>query len=64
MDADTESRWFIDVREYQLLPALFRKLNQEWGPFSIDAFAPRVNCQMRPFWSQYNDPDTAGRDAL
>jgi hypothetical protein len=64
VDADTESRWFIDVREYQLLPALFRKLNQEWGPFSIDAFASRVNCQMRPFWSQYNDPDTAGRDAL
>ena len=64
VDADTESRWFIDVREYKLLPELFSKLNLQWGKFSIDAFASRVNCQMHPFWSQFNDPDTAGRDAL
>jgi hypothetical protein len=64
VDADTASRWFIDHSEYQLLPRLFSQLSSLYGPFSVDAFASRVNCQMRPFWSRWIDPDSAKRDAL
>jgi len=47
--ADTASRWWIDASEYQLLPALFRKVDLLYGPFTVDAFATRVNHQLKPF---------------
>ena len=65
VEADTASRWFINVGEYMLLRVLFQKLNSRYGPFTVDAFASRVNCQMQPFWSRWADPDSAGPpDAL
>ena len=62
--ADTASRWYIDHSEYQLLPDLFRKIDDRFGPFSVDAFASRANCQVRPFWSRWGDPEAAARDGL
>ena len=62
--ADTESRWEINPAEYMLLPWMFRALNQRWGPFTVDAFASRLNKQMLPFWSRYLDPDAHRQDAF
>lgn len=62
--ADTASRWWIDVSEYRLLPQLFQQLHHKWGPFTVDAFATRANCQLPKFWSRYPEPNTSGRDAF
>jgi hypothetical protein len=62
--ADTASRWWIDASEYQLLPALFRKVDLLYGPFTVDAFATRVNHQLKPFWSRWGDPESQAVDAL
>ena len=64
VDADTASRWLVDRAEFRLRPALFQSLDQRWGPFTVDAFASRLNRQMTPFWSRYADPDAAARDAF
>jgi hypothetical protein len=64
VEADTVSRWWIDVSEYKLTREIFLKLNSLWGPFTIDAFASRANKQIATFWSRHADPETAGRDAF
>jgi hypothetical protein len=60
--ADTASRWFLDLQEWQLQPRIFRRLHlhPDWGPFSVDAFASRVNTQLPRFWSRFADPDSEG----
>eukprot|EP01052_Picozoa_sp_SAG31_P075084 SAG31_NODE_34236_length_335_cov_0.792373_1_plen_111_part_11 len=46
--------------EWQLVPRLFNRFHSDrrFGPFSVDAFATRVNCQIPRFWSRYADPDS------
>eukprot|EP01050_Picozoa_sp_SAG11_P019068 SAG11_NODE_2980_length_2794_cov_7.536549_2_plen_680_part_00 len=65
--ADDASRWFLDLSEWMLKPTLFQRLHRStrWGPFSVDAFASRVNRQLPRFWSRHADPDAEGcADAL
>lgn len=58
--ADTASRWWLDLMEWHLVPRLFNRFHSDrrFGPFSVDAFATRVNCQIPRFWSRYADPDS------
>eukprot|EP01050_Picozoa_sp_SAG11_P018216 SAG11_NODE_2719_length_3048_cov_3.886402_1_plen_770_part_00 len=58
--ADDASRWWIDLQEWQALPRLFNELHRSkrWGPFTVDAFASRLNCQLPRFWTRYADPDS------
>ena len=61
--ADAASR-FVDRDDYKLAPAIFRQLEQRWGPFDVDLFASTVNAQLPQFFSATRCPGTAGVDAL
>ncbi len=55
-------RW--DRSDYQLHPRLFRLVQRRWGPFSIDAFATRINAQLPRYWSYHHDVGAVAVDAL
>jgi hypothetical protein len=62
--ADRLSRQRPDASDWQLDPAVFRILNQTWGPFGIDLFASRTNRQLTDFISWKLDPEAQATDAL
>ena len=47
-----------------LQASLFADLNRVWGPFSVDAFATRLNRRMVPFWSRFPEPQAVVVDAF
>lgn len=61
--ADSLSRQ-SDKYEWQLNPALFRLLDEMWGPHTIDRFASVLTTQLDNFNSRYYNPMAAGVDAL
>ena len=62
--ADAESRRQHDNTEWQLNPNIFKKLIQRWPAPSIDLFASRLNCQIKPFISWKPDPEALLCDAF
>ena len=50
-EVDWESHHQRDSRDWQLLPSVFRALDNLLGPFSIDLFANRTNTQLEHYYS-------------
>ena len=61
--ADFISR-IIDYDDWSLHPVLFKTLDQEWGPHTIDRFASYFNTQLPRFNSRFWNPGTEGVDAF
>ena len=64
IEADWESRHQRDSSDWQLLPLVFRTLNNQLGPFSIDLFACRTNAQLEHYYSWKPDPAAIAVDAF
>ena len=63
-EADHESQVYKDWSNWRLNPRLFHALSQVWGPFEIDLFADRLNCQEDRFVSWKPDPAVEAVDAF
>ena len=59
-----ESRVYKDWSNWRLNPRLFHALSHVWGPFEIDLFADRLNCQVDIFVSWKPDPAAETVDAF
>ncbi|GIL70173.1 hypothetical protein Vretifemale_1034, partial [Volvox reticuliferus] len=53
-----------DPCDWQLHPAVFADLSQEWGPFTVDLFASDHNFQMRPYYTFFHSPGSHGVNAF
>ena len=61
--ADKESRKIRDNLEWSLKDKHFENLNIEFGKFTIDVFATRINSKCRRYYSYSPEPEAAGTDA-
>ena len=61
--ADKESRKIRDNLEWTLKEKHFENLNREFGEFTIDLFATRINSKCRRYYSYSPEPEAAGTDA-
>ena len=64
LTADSASRKFQDSSDWMLNKTIFNKINQKWGPLTIDLFASRWNTQLPKFFSWKDQPNSAGTNAL
>ena len=64
VEANQESRVYKDWINWRLNPQIFRSLSRVWGPFEIDLFGDRLNCQMDRFISWKPDPAAEAVDAF
>lgn len=62
--ADRLSRLTHDNSDWRLDPAIFRRVEALWGPFTIDLFATRLNAQLPRYFSYRPDPGAVALDAL
>jgi len=51
-------------QEWQLHPTMFRKLDEMWGPHTIDRFASATNHLLPRYNSRFSDPEAEATDAL
>ena len=64
VEADRESRVFLDSSDWKLHPGVFNRLHQKWGPLNIDLFASRLSYQLDQFVSWRPDPLAIHMDAF
>jgi len=62
--ADYESRKINDRTEWMLDTGVFNKINNIWGPLSLDLFASRTNSQLYRYVSWKPDPYALYIDAF
>ena len=62
--ADRLSRVQRDRSDWMLNKKLFLRLDQKWGPFTMDMFATRLNTQLPRFCSWLPDPAATAVDAF
>jgi hypothetical protein len=62
--ADLQSREIYSQMEWKMKEHWFQKLDQLWGPHTIDAFASGLNHQLPRFYSRWNEKNSEARDAL
>ena len=62
--ADEESRKIRDNLEWTLKEKNFENLNREFGEFTIDLFATKINSKCRRYYSYSPEPKAAGTDAF
>ena len=62
--ADRLSRWKQDSSDFKLRPAIFKAVDRQWGPHSIDLFANRLNNQLPRYAALRPDPQAAFVDGL
>lgn len=63
--ADHLSRWFVaDPAGYQLSAVVLQRLQETWGPLSMDLFASNENRLLARFFSWNYCPQAAGTDAF
>lgn len=53
-----------DGDDWMLNPQVFRQLDQQWGPCSVDLFASHTNHQVPKYFSRLYTPDTSGVNAF
>ena len=61
--ADKECWKIRDNLEWSLKDKHFENLNIEFGKFTIDPFATRINSKCRRYYSYSPEPEAAGTDA-
>ena len=64
VEADSESRLFLDSSDWKLYPAVFNRLHREWGALNIDLFDSRLSYQLDQFVSWRPDPLSNHTDAF
>ena len=64
VEADRESRVFLDSSDWKLHPGVFNRLHHKWGPLNIDLFASRLSYQLDQFVSWRLDPLAVHTDAF
>ena len=62
--ADLLSRWKKDHTDIRLPPSSFQKIQQAFGPHSVDLFATRDNSLLPRFVSWRPDPESVATDAF
>ena len=62
--ADRESRTLQDRWDWQIHPSIFQRINQKWGPLSVDLFASRLTHQLPEYYSWRPDPYAKATDAF
>ena len=62
--ADAESRTMLDRTDWKLHPAIFRDINNQFGPIEVDLFASRLTSQCQHYFSWRPDPYAAATDAF
>jgi len=62
--ADKASRWRDDRQEWRLSDEAFGKVEELFGPHTVDMFASRRNTLLPRFFSRWLDPEAAATDAL
>lgn len=62
--ADALSRAPRDSTDWMLSPAIFQKIEQMYGPHTIDLFATYQNTQLESYSSRYPDPGAVMIDSL
>ena len=62
--ADKASRWRDDRQEWRLSDEAFEKVEDLFGPHTVDLFASRRNTLLPRFFSRWLDPEAAATDAL
>ena len=63
IEADRESRIFVDNNDWKLAPQVFDNLNHVWGPLEVDLFATRLSKQLPRFISWRPDPEAESLNA-
>lgn len=63
-EADRASRNLNVDSEWEISQDSFNEIEAQWGPFSVDLFASRLNAKCRRFYSRFPDPESEGVDAL
>ena len=61
---DKASRWRDDRQEWRLSDEAFGKVEELFGPHTVDLFASRRNALLPRFFSRWLDPEAAATDAL
>ena len=64
VQADRESRIFLDSSDWKLHQAIFNLIYRRWGPLNIDLFASRLTFQLDQFVSWRPDPSAVHTDAF
>lgn len=64
IEADKASRNVNIDGEWELSQDAFSKIEKQFGPFSVDLFASRLNTKNRRFYSRFPDPDASAVDAF
>ena len=62
--ADRLSRVKRDRTDWMLHRSLFRRLNRQCGPFTLDLFATKLNAQLPRYVSRFPDPTSWAVDAF
>ena len=62
--ADRESRVMIDRWDWMLNPLVFNRIQNTWGPMTIDLFATRITTQLPRFFSWRPDPGAEATNAF
>lgn len=64
VEADRQSRYFSDNKEWMIRSDIFQQITDLWGEPSIDLFASRLNHQVSCYVSWKPDPGAAFIDAF
>ena len=64
VQADRESRIFLDSSDWKLHPAIFNLIYRRWGPLNIDLFASCLTFQLDQYVSWRPDPSAVHTDAF
>jgi len=55
-DALSHAMEFLPHYDYGLRPQIFHKVEKEWGPFTVDAFASEHSARLPRFWTKFYTP--------
>lgn len=64
VEADRASRNTNIDTEWELAQTAFKQIEQEFGPFTVDLFASRINTKCKQFCSRFPDPEAKTVDAF
>lgn len=63
-EADSASRNVNVDTEWELSGSVFSKIEEQFGSFSVDLFASRLNSKCKKFYSRFPDPQASSVDAF
>jgi hypothetical protein len=64
IETDRASRNVNADSEWELSQTMFKQIEKQFGPFSVDLFASRLNRKCGKFYSRFPDPEAKAVDAF